>query len=116
MRALLAFATAAIIALPAPPALADHRDGTSFSARSGDPSSVSDFRFGRRDGDRRHHRRHHGGGDILYIDREYQGDTAWRADSFNDWWHDQPNRSFPRWMQNNGNCDRQWWGGDQLRC
>ena len=35
-------------------------------------------------------RRHHRGFDngVVYLDREYQGDTLWRPDSFNDWWHD----------------------------
>ena len=105
MRILLACTAAAALALPAAPAFADHRGGTSFTVGSGT------FEHGPR-----HHRRNRGHGDILYIDRDYQGDTAWRSDSFNDWWHDQPNRSFPRWMQNNANCERKWWGADQLRC
>lgn len=110
MRALLVFAAASVTAaaLPAAPALADHRDHRdrpSVDVRSG--SFVSGDRL-----DRRNRR----SGDILYIDREYQGDTLWRADSFNDWWHDSPNRSFPRWMQNNANCERKWWGADALRC
>ena len=105
MRALLAFAAISAVCLPAAPALADHSGGTSVTIGSGD------FRGGDRD-----RRRHRGSGDILYIDREYQGDTAWRADSFNDWWHDNANRSFPRWIQNNAKCERKWWGADQLRC
>lgn len=104
MRTLLAFTAAAALALPAAPALADH-GGTSFTASSGA------FVDGSRD-----HRRNRGRGDILYVDRDYQGDTAWRSDGFNDWWHDQPSRSFPRWMQNNERCERKWWGADQLRC
>lgn len=105
MRALLVFAAAAAVALPATPLFAEHGRGTSITI--GAPAFV--------DGTR-HHRRHRGSGDILYVDRDYQGDTAWRSDSFNDWWHDQPNRSFPRWMQNNQKCEREWWGGDVLRC
>jgi len=68
------------------------------------------------------HRRGHGGnfgrGDagLLYYDREYQGDTAWRPDSFNDWWHDNPTRAYPRWMLSNQNCEREWYQGNVLRC
>lgn len=105
MRALLTLAASLAVLLPAAPALADHRGGTSFTVRSG----------GFVDGTR-HVRRHRGSGDILYVDRDYQGDTAWRSDSFNDWWHDQPARAFPRWMQNNSKCERAWWGADRLRC
>ena len=70
-------------------------------------------------GDRgRHDRRRHRGfeGAFYYGDREYQGDTAWRAEGFNDWWHERPNRSCPAWMTRNQNCERQWWSGDTLRC
>ena len=66
----------------------------------------------RRDGYRS--RRH--GDSILIYDRDYQGDTAWRASSYNDWWHDRPDRAFPRWMQNNQNCERLWWSGGGWRC
>ena len=38
------------------------------------------------------------------------------ADSYNDWWHDNPNHSQPAWVRNNQNCDRQWFAGDVLRC
>jgi hypothetical protein len=61
--------------------------------------------------------RHRRGYDGFFVyDRDYQGDTAWRSDSFNDWWHEQPERSYPRWMLNNQNCEKQWYQGDILRC
>jgi len=41
---------------------------------------------------------------------------SWQPDSFNDWWHDRPERAFPRWMQNNQDCQRLWWGGGGWRC
>ena len=69
--------------------------------------------------DHRDRRRTGGFGNGVVVgdwDREYQGDTLWRPDSFNDWWHERPNRAFPRWMQNNQNCERQWWGGGTWRC
>lgn len=68
----------------------------------------------------RHDRRRHNNFDdsAFFYDyyREYQGDTVWKSDSFNDWWHDRPDRAYPRWVQNNQNCERKWWGGDTLRC
>ena len=45
---------------------------------------------------------------VFIYDRDYQGDSAWRSDSFNDWWHDNPQRAYPRWMVGNQNCERQW--------
>ncbi len=61
-------------------------------------------------------RRRRDGGSILIYDRDYQGDTAWRANSYNDWWHDRPERSYPRWMANNQDCQRIWWSGGGWRC
>ncbi len=86
-----------------------------FSARSGSNHHGGGFvdRDGRRDG-----RRHRGNGDVVYYDdyREYQGDTVWKSDSFNDWWHDRPDRAYPRWVTANQNCERKWFAGDTLRC
>jgi hypothetical protein len=41
---------------------------------------------------------------------------SWLPDSYNDWWHDRPDRAFPRWVQNNQLCQRQWWSGGGWRC
>lgn len=46
----------------------------------------------------------------LYNNRSFE------PDSYNGWWHDRPDRAFPRWMQNNGNCQRMWWSGGGWRC
>ena len=71
----------------------------------------------RRAFDRFDRRRLRGSGDTLVVyDRDYQGDSAWRADSFNDWWHDRPDRSMPRWVRHNQNCERMWWSGSGWRC
>jgi hypothetical protein len=56
------------------------------------------------------------GGDVFFPYRDYQGDTLWRSESFNDWWHDRPDRAFPRWVANNRNCERQYWAGGGWRC
>jgi hypothetical protein len=64
------------------------------------------------DGDRRRRR----GGTIIVYDRDYQGDTAWRSSSYNDWWHERPDRASPRWMAANQDCQRMWWSGGGWRC
>lgn len=113
MRALLflAAATVAAVAIPATPAAADppQRSFTGIPPASAHSGFGHGVRFDRR--------RHRGlDGAILYYDREYQGDTAWRSDSFNDWWHDRPNRAYPAWVQRNQGCERQWWQGSVLTC
>jgi hypothetical protein len=110
MRTLLLAVACLAVALPATAAIADNGRGTSFTV------GGSSFHggFGGRDG-----RRHRGNDDgVVFYDnyRDYQGDTAWKSDSFNDWWHDRPDRAYPAWVRNNQNCDRQWWGGNTLRC
>ncbi len=116
-RALLGLAASlAAIAIPAP---AQAQDGSrsAFTALSGASSFNPDFR---NDGDRRRDRdrRRHRGGDryVFFGDREYQGDTTWRHDSFNDWWHERPHRSYPAWVSRNQNCERLWWSGGGWRC
>lgn len=66
-----------------------------------------------------HHRRGRGfgaGGAIIVEDRDYRGDTAWRHDSFNDWWHERPLRNRPAWVVTNHGCARQYWMGGEWRC
>lgn len=104
------------VTLPAAPAQAKDGGGFAFSFRPDTTvSPAPDFRFGRRDGDR-DRRRHRGFDGVVYTDREYQGDSAWRSDSFNDWWHERPNRAYPAWVQRNQDCARQWWQGSVLAC
>ena len=116
MRALLALtaATIAALALPAASAAAAESDRTFTGIPS--TSVHSGFGGGVDNGFRRDRRRLRGTDTILVYDREYQGDTAWRADSFNDWWHERPNRSYPAWMLRNQDCQRKWWDGETLRC
>lgn len=45
--------------------------------------------------------------------------SAWRPNGYNDWWHDQPWRSYPRWVQQQGGgCppERMWQSGGVWRC
>ena len=111
----------AAITLPAAPAFALDPASPQFTVGAAAGVTVhrgnGDFRHDRRGHDRfRRDRRRDGDGFVFLGDREYQGDTAWRANSYNDWWHERPNRSFPRWVQNNENCERQWWSGAGWRC
>ena len=112
MRALLgiAAATLAVIAIPAGPAAAEDSD----RAFTGIPSTSVDSGFGK--GFRHDRRRLRGTDTVLVYDRDYQGNSAWKPNSFNDWWHERPNRSYPAWVQRNEACDRQWWSGTTLRC
>ena len=116
MRRLLFSMTALAVLIPLPAAALPGPDnGSAFRSGSGGNDG-----FGRRDGGRRHDGRGRGGvndGVFIYdYYREYQGDTAWKSDSFNDWWHDRPDRAYPRWMLNNQNCQRLWWSGGNWRC
>lgn len=118
MRALLIFGTASLAAVVLPiPAIAV--DGQAFVALPPAPTLQDGFVIRRPDGDFRHRHRHRGRGDdgsVFIYDRDYQGDSLWKADSFNDWWHDRPERAYPHWMLSNQNCDRMWWGGGAWRC
>ena len=124
---LLGLAASLAVIVPAAPAAAIDPGGSQFTAGAaagvtihrGRPVSES-LRSrpdrDRRDGDR-DRRRHRGfDGNVWIGDRDYQGDTAWRANSYNDWWHERPWRSYPRWVQSNDNCERQWQGGGVWRC
>ena len=113
---LAAAATLAAIALPAASAEAQSGAAAGFTGSSvssgqfiGSPSFRGGFRHDRR------RNRDFDGAAFLY-DREYQGDTVWRADSYNDWWHERPWRSYPAWVTRNQNCERQWWSGGGWHC
>lgn len=51
----------------------------------------------------------YGGEWALYNNRTFE------PDSYNDWWHDRPDRAYPRWVTN-GRCDRLYWSGGGWRC
>jgi hypothetical protein len=108
MRALFLAMTAIAAVLPATSANAEPTGFTGISVGGG----------GSHHGRRGEFRRGHRGNDVVFYDnyREYQGDTAWKSDSFNDWWHDRPDRAYPRWMAANKNCERTYWVGGTWRC
>ncbi len=115
--------TFAAVAASAAPAQAMDRAPGGFSGSASGPAAGSPFPRGCFDGRRgdRHHRQGgrcagnvvldvYGGEWALYNNR------TWEADSYNDWWHDRPDRAFPRWVQHNENCERLWWSGGGWRC
>ena len=118
MRAILLAASATLAAVAAAaPAQAQSSTAGAFVGVPAVNVHRGSGQFGdfRRDFDRRRDRRGFDKG-VVYLDREYQGDTAWKPDSFNDWWHERPWRSMPRWVQSNENCQRLWWSGGNWRC
>ena len=124
---LLAAAALAASVLPTPTGAQAFTGGT-FAGRSNQPRFVApsmpgDCREIRGSG------HHHGHGDRgfacggftggwAYADSEWAvtNNHSWDSDSYNDWWHDRPDRAFPRWMQSNQDCARLWWGGGGWRC
>ena len=102
---------------------------TSFSAISGGHSFGGGHRGGtthRRFGDFRnppngHFRHIHVGDGFGYGYGDYSDFDANRSfdpDLWNDWWHERPERAFPRWVWSNQNCspDRMWYSGSGWRC
>lgn len=47
---------------------------------------------------------------------DYDANRSFDPDKWNDWWHERPERAFPRWMSRNRDCSRQWYSGDVLTC
>jgi hypothetical protein len=112
-------------AFTAGPAFAPDSSGVTVHRGS---SSVNggfaggDRRFRHGEGSGRHDRSRNRGGDDLFLGGwgYYDPDVnrSWDSDSYNDWWHDRPDRAYPRWVQHNQPCepDRMWWGGGVWRC
>ena len=112
---LLGLAGAAALSLAAAPAAAGDSSGGWNGSPGGRPGSWSEI--GDRDRDRRRNSRRevvawnwHNG------DWAYHNNRSFSPDSYNDWWHDRPDRAYPRWMQNNQDCKRLWWSGGGWRC
>lgn len=79
-------------------------------SRNGFPSwATANTARGRRDGG--------GYGYGGYYDYgDYDANRSFDPDKWNDWWHERPERAFPRWMARNRDCARQWYSGDVLTC
>ena len=76
-----------------------------------------------------HHHRHPRRDRVLVVNHGGWGGalshdpaSAWRSNGYNDWWHDQPWRSYPRWVQQQqqggAGCppERMWQSGGVWRC
>jgi len=122
-------ATAAFIALSPAQGQSITASGFSASAASESFGSNSDgtrglvgvFRpnrhFGNCRGRCRHIRIDDGFGFSGYNDPgDYDANRSFDPDKWNDWWHERPERAFPRWMARNRDCSRQWYSGDVLTC
>lgn len=102
-------AACAVVTLPA---------GAQAQWRDSQGGLHSDHRGGDRMSDR--HRHDDRLGETVFVvdggEWAAYNNQSWQSDSFNDWWHDRPDRAFPRWVQHNQNCERIWWSGAGWRC
>jgi hypothetical protein len=130
-KLLVAAATLAAFTLPAAEAGAQHAVGIGIpNAKS--PAMIGRSPIGRHFGacmSANHHQRgldsRSGCGFVggwSYDDGQWALDNnrSWDSDSYNDWWHDRPDRAFPRWVQEQHGqpCteDRMWWSGTGWHC
>lgn len=126
-RVLLAAAASfAALAVPAAPAGAQQADAA--FAHSRPPHFVPTPPVSEINGCDSARHGHHGmrgdsgceGFGWAYADGEWAlyNNRSWDSDSYNDWWHDRPDRAFPRWVRHNQNCtpDRMWWSGSGWHC
>ena len=127
MRALLGFAAASAALVAYTPAEAQSTSLSGFSSSS----AFRDFRVvapppvGGVPLDVRRHGRHIRVGNVLaggygyggYYDGDYDANRSFSPDKWNDWWHERPERAFPRWVrQNQRGCERMWYSGAGWRC
>ena len=139
MRSLL-LGLAAALAIPAAPATAQSLAGAGFTAgpafastgsgvtsrgigsASSSMTGVTVHHGDRGDWGESGHGRHRGnrdggfGGFYPGLRDGYDINQGWASDSYNDWWHDRPDRAYPRWMSDNQDCKRLWWSGGGWRC
>ena len=126
-KLLVASALGAALILSATPVFAQHAVSAS-SPNATSPDSMGGGvtpRFGCLSGGDRHHRGRSGcdAGGWIYDSSQWAlyNNRSWEPDSYNDWWHDRPDRAFPRWVQEQrarGTCEpnRMWWSGSGWHC
>jgi hypothetical protein len=115
------------------PAQGQSAAASSFSASSGfrnirftsPPVEIGPGRYLPTQGRGRHIRVGDGGGFAYgyggggyYDSGDFDANRSFSEDHWNDWWHDRPDRAFPRWVWHNQNCseDRMWSSGSGWRC
>jgi hypothetical protein len=118
MRTLLIAAAAGLAALAFPAASTAK---SSASQGSGSTNTGNFHHDGRSTGfgdHRRHFRSDGPDGAWGYYEGDYDANRSFDEHKWNDWWHDRPDRAFPRWVQTNQNCtpDRMWWSGSGWHC
>lgn len=121
-RMLLAATGSIAIALSAGGAQAQEWSGHHDGAFVGVPQAPSAQGRFRHDcfGDRRCDFNRRGNADVVldWYGGEWTrwNNRTWEANSYNDWWHDRPDRAYPAWMRRNQDCIRRWYAGDTLGC
>ena len=125
MRMLLCAAVAVAAALTSTAAEAGDWSAAN-SAFTGTTQFVGSNRSGEHlfnDRGRRDDRRGRRNGSVVVDSLGYYGgewalhnNRSFESDSYNDWWHDRPDRACPRWMSQNQDCQRQYWTGAGWRC
>lgn len=125
MRMLLCAAVAVAATLPSTAAEAGDWSGAN-SAFTGTTQFVGSNRSSVRlfnERGRRDDRRGRRSDTVVVGDFGYYGgdwalnnNRSFESDSYNDWWHDRPDRAYPRWMSQNQDCQRQYWTGAGWRC
>ena len=123
--------TAALAFSPVPAAGQHAADQSNPHFRASEYAGERDGRLSiRRCGEPRRHDKHRrtrsacgDRGDLVYLDSGWAlyNNRTFEPDSYNDWWHDRPDRALPRWVQEQGargTCDpdRMWWSGAGWRC
>ena len=93
-------------------------DGRDRDGRHGDHWRGRDGRGGRDGLNGRDRRDRHFSEtvNVGYYGLDFDGNRSFDADRWNDWWHERPYRSYPRWVQQNDRCERLWWSGGGWRC
>jgi len=119
MRVLLGLAALAA-SVPVTPAVAISSSSVAVAPNGGWAMTSSQHHS--RHGDTRVHGRVHYGvppgyGYAAYNEySDFDGNRGFDPDKWNDWWHDRPDRAYPRWMSRNQDCSRRWYSGDVLTC
>jgi hypothetical protein len=137
-KLLTAAALTAALTLSPAPAAAEHTEHHGHGIGIGIPDAKSSHYVGspvspnlggcnsRRGGGAGHRDGNFGcdGGDgWAYADGSWAlyNNRSWEPNSYNDWWHDRPDRAYPRWVTEQrmrGTCDpdRMWWSGSGWHC
>ncbi len=119
MRVLLGFAALAATAL-ASSAQAQESRSSSFAMPSARHTGTTfpQWRSANQDGMVHVHRG--SAGSYGYVDYsaydDFDANRSFDHEKWNDWWHDRPDRAYPRWLSRNQDCARLWYSADKLTC